>query len=157
LKYLFEHSFSDRHRFSKSSPKKLPKFFLNPIFTTKVFSGGVDIDAIKLKRLAALRTGTDVMQPYSETPAIGGIPLPAMDCSADDLFRMGMLYSTGQGGMPLDYVSAHMMFNLAAMRGSLEAKIYRKELSQEMDHADVAEAQRAAREWLNHAGWSQAA
>lgn len=97
------------------------------------------------------------MQLYSETPAIGGIPVPAMDCSADELFRMGMLYSTGQGGMPLDYVSAHMMFNLAAMRGSLEAKIYRKELSQEMDHADVAEAQRAAREWLNHAGWSQAA
>jgi hypothetical protein len=36
------------------------------------------------------------------------------------------------------------------MRGSVEAKIYRKELSQEMDPADVAEAQRAAREWLSH-------
>lgn len=122
-----------------------------------MFGGAVDIDAYKLKGLAALRTGTDVMQLYSETPAIGGMPIPAMDCSADELFRMGMLYSTGQGGMPLDYVSAHMMFNLAAMRGSLEAKIYRKELSQEMDHADVAEAQRAAREWLNHAGWPHAA
>jgi hypothetical protein len=41
-----------------------------------------------------------------------------------------------------------MLFNLAAMRGSQEAKIYRKELSREMDPADVAEAQRQARQWL---------
>jgi len=34
------------------------------------------------------------------------------------------------------------------MRGSTEAKIYRKELSREMDPADVAEAQRQARRWL---------
>ena len=78
------------------------------------------------------------------------LPLPRANSSGDELFRMGLLYSTGQGGAPLDYVSAHMLFNLAAMRGSLEAKIYRKELSQEMNSADVAEAQRAAREWLSH-------
>jgi TPR repeat protein len=77
-----------------------------------------------------------------------GIPLPTPGASGDELFRLGLLYSTGQGGAPLDYVSAHMLFNLAAMRGSIEAKAYRKELSLEMDHADVAEAQRAAREWL---------
>ena len=77
-----------------------------------------------------------------------GIPLPTPGASGDELFRLGLLYSTGQGGAPLDYVSAHMLFNLAAMRGSIEAKVYRKELSLEMDHADVAEAQRAAREWL---------
>ncbi|RYF99177.1 MAG: sel1 repeat family protein [Caulobacteraceae bacterium] len=76
------------------------------------------------------------------------LPLPTPDASGDDLFKMGLLYSTGQGGAPLDYVSAHMLFNLAAMRGSLEAKIYRKELSQEMASEDVAEAQRQAREWL---------
>jgi TPR repeat protein len=86
----------------------------------------------------------------TEPPAVHGLPLPNADSSGDDLFRMGLLYSTGQGGAPLDYVSAHMLFNLAAMRGSVEAKIYRKELSQEMDPADVAEAQRAAREWLAH-------
>ncbi|HXQ12405.1 MAG TPA: sel1 repeat family protein [Caulobacteraceae bacterium] len=78
------------------------------------------------------------------------LPLPRPDSSGDELFKMGLLYSTGQGGAPLDYVSAHMLFNLAAMRGSLEAKIYRKEISQEMDPQDVAEAQRAAREWLSH-------
>ena len=77
-------------------------------------------------------------------------PLPGADSSGDELFRMGLLYSKGQGGAPLDYVSAHMLFNLAAMHGSLEAKVYRKELSAEMDPNDVAEAQRAAREWLAH-------
>ena len=34
------------------------------------------------------------------------------------------------------------------MRGSEEAKHYRRELSQEMDRDSVAEAQRAARQWL---------
>jgi len=76
------------------------------------------------------------------------LPLPGAQSSGDELFRMGLLYSTGQGGAPLDYVSAHMLFNLAAMRGSQEAKIYRRELSREMDPSDVAEAQRAARRWL---------
>lgn len=87
------------------------------------------------------------MPALAEAP---GLPLPGQDSTGDELFRMGLLYSTGQGGAPLDYVSAHMLFNLAAMRGSLEAKVYRKELSEEMDSGDVAEAQRAAREWLAH-------
>ncbi|HEY1753635.1 MAG TPA: sel1 repeat family protein [Caulobacteraceae bacterium] len=78
----------------------------------------------------------------------GALPLPGPTSTGDELFRMGLLYSTGQGGAPLDFVSAHMLFNLAAMRGSQEAKVYRKELSREMDPADVAEAQRQARQWL---------
>ncbi len=92
----------------------------------------------------------DRERPASAAPVGHDLPLPGPESSGDELFKMGLLYSTGQGGAPLDYVSAHMLFNLAAMRGSLEAKIYRKEISQEMDSADVAEAQRAAREWLSH-------
>jgi len=79
------------------------------------------------------------------------LPLPASNPSGDDLFRLGLRYSTGQGGAPLNYVTAHTLFNLASVRGSLEAKIYRKKLSAEMDSADVADAQRAAREWLARA------
>ena len=90
------------------------------------------------------------MQVAIQPPAAVGLPLPSVNSSGDELFRMGLLYSTGQGGAPLDYVSAHMLFNLAAMRGSLEAKIYRKEISEQMDSTEVAEAQRAAREWLTH-------
>ena len=101
-------------------------------------------------RTSAIEGEVTMLQMNVELPAMVGMPLPSADSSGDELFRMGLLYSTGQGGAPLDYVSAHMLFNLAAMRGSTEAKIYRKELSQEMASGDVAEAQRAAREWLSH-------
>ena len=77
------------------------------------------------------------------------IPLPTADMGGEELFRLGMMYSTGQGGAPVDLISAHMMFNLAAMRGSVEATVYRRELSREMDREDVAEAQKAARQWLD--------
>jgi len=77
------------------------------------------------------------------------LPLPSPEMSGDDLFRLGMMYSTGQGGAPVDMISAHMMFNLAAMRGSMEASVYRRELSREMDREDIAEAQRCARQWLD--------
>ena len=91
------------------------------------------------------------MMLMNEPPAVvTTLPLPTAQSTGDELFRMGLLYSTGQGGAPLDYVSAHMLFNLAAMRGSVEAKLYRKELAQEMASEDVAEAQRQAREWLAH-------
>ena len=79
------------------------------------------------------------------------LPPPESHPTGDELFRLGLRYSTGQGGVAIDYVAAHTLFNLAALNGSVEAKIYRKELSAEMDPIDVAEAQRAAREWLSHA------
>jgi hypothetical protein len=47
-----------------------------------------------------------------------------------------------------DYVTAHKWFNLAAMKGSEDAKLYRRELATEMSPAEVAEAQRQARSWL---------
>ena len=91
------------------------------------------------------------MQASSNQEAECALPLPQAESSGDELLRMGLLYSTGQGGAPVDYVSAHMLFNLAAMRGSTEAHHYRRELSAEMDRDSVAEAQRAAREWLSRA------
>ena len=80
---------------------------------------------------------------------IDALPLPTPDMTGEELFKLGMMYSSGQGGAPCDLVSAHMLFNLAAMKGSEEARIYRRELSAEMEREDVAEAQRAARQWLD--------
>jgi TPR repeat protein len=77
------------------------------------------------------------------------LPLPTPDMGGDELFQLGMMYSSGQGGAPVDLISAHMMFNLASMRGSVEAQVYRRELSREMDREDVSEAQKAARRWLD--------
>lgn len=68
--------------------------------------------------------------------------------TADALYNLGMLYSTGQG-VQLDYVQAHKWFNLAAMQGSEEAKSKRAELAAEMSGNEIAVAQREAREWLS--------
>ena len=78
-----------------------------------------------------------------------GLPLPTADMDGNDLFRLGMMYSSGQGGCPMDRVSAHMIFNLAAMKGSLEAREYRREMSAEMEREEIAEAQKAARRWID--------
>ena len=77
------------------------------------------------------------------------LPLPTADMDGDALFRLGMMYSAGQGGCPMDRVSAHMIFNLAAMKGSIEARVYRREMSEEMDRDEISEAQRAARRWID--------
>ncbi len=68
---------------------------------------------------------------------------------SEDLYKLGLIYSTGQGG-EVDLIQAHMWFNLAAMRGSMEAKESRKELSSMMSATEIATAQKAAREWLTH-------
>jgi uncharacterized protein len=65
----------------------------------------------------------------------------------DALFELGLIYCTGRD-VSIDLVEAHKWFNLAAMRGNEEAKHYRLELSREMAKADIARAQKLAREWL---------
>ncbi len=67
---------------------------------------------------------------------------------AEDLFRLGLIYSTDLEDRGPDFVEAHKWFNLAAMMGSLPAKTYREEIKVEMSHEDVTLAQRAARGWL---------
>jgi len=71
------------------------------------------------------------------------------EASGDMFLRLGMMYSTG-ADVPTDYVSAHKWFNLAAMRGNAEAARLRRELAVEMTDAEIARAQRAARDWLRH-------
>jgi uncharacterized protein len=68
--------------------------------------------------------------------------------AADSFFELGMMYSVGRS-VPIDYVSAHKWFNLAAMRGNQDAIRLRREVASQMSMAQIAEAQRAARAWLN--------
>jgi hypothetical protein len=49
----------------------------------------------------------------------------------------------------VDFVAAHKWFNLAALRGSDEAKSWRASIAKEMNTGQIAEAQRLAREWLS--------
>ncbi len=67
---------------------------------------------------------------------------------AEDLFRLGLMYSTELEDRGVDYVEAHKWFNLAAMMGSVPAKAYRDEIKAEMSVEDLTLAQRAARGWL---------
>ncbi len=67
--------------------------------------------------------------------------------NADIMFELGLIYSTGRDGIQ-DIIAAHKWFNLAAFRGSQAAKARREELASEMSREEVAEAQRAAREWI---------
>lgn len=66
----------------------------------------------------------------------------------DALYNLGLAYSTGQG-VGVDFIAAHKWFNLAAVKGSEEAKGWRAQISREMSAPQIAEAQRLAREWLN--------
>lgn len=67
---------------------------------------------------------------------------------SEDLFRLGLIYSTELEDRGPDYIEAHKWFNLAAMMGSNPAKAYREEIVMEMSAADVTDAQKAARGWL---------
>ena len=75
------------------------------------------------------------------------IEFAAQGGQPDALFELGLIYCTGRDGT-VDLVQAHKWFNLAAMRGSEEAKQYRLELSRDMSKTDVARAQKLAREWM---------
>lgn len=65
----------------------------------------------------------------------------------DALYRLGLCYSSGHG-VPLDYIEAHKWLNIAAVRGSDDAKRLRRELAADMTREQIAEAQRQAREWI---------
>ena len=74
--------------------------------------------------------------PFGEGPAVG-----------DMLFDLGMMYSVGRD-VPVDLVSAHKWFNLAAAKGNGEAVRLRREIAAQMTDGEIAAAQRAARDWL---------
>jgi uncharacterized protein len=74
-------------------------------------------------------------------------PLGEGRSAGDMLFELGMIYSVGRD-VPVDLVSAHKWFNLAAAQGNREAARLRREIADQMSDAEIAAAQRAARDWL---------
>ena len=79
---------------------------------------------------------------------IAGIDVASLDkANADVFYQLGILYSAG-GEITADYVTAHKWFNIAAARGNHEAARLRREIATEMSEAQIASAQRAARDWL---------
>ncbi len=60
-------------------------------------------------------------------------------------FILGFLYSTGRG-VPEDFVQAHFWFTIAAAQGSDDSRKSRERVAKKMTPAQIAEAQRLARE-----------
>jgi len=85
-----------------------------------------------------------------EIAEIGCATMGETPAGADAFFQLGMMYSVGRS-VPIDFISAHKWFNLAAMRGSAEANRLRREIADQMSESEIAQAQRAARAWLKTA------
>ncbi len=88
--------------------------------------------------------GEGVAQDYQE--AVRWYRLAAEQGHASGQFSLGAMYIAGQG-VPKDYVLAHMWMNMAAAKRVKKAGKGRDLLEILMTSAQLAEAQRLAREW----------
>lgn len=65
----------------------------------------------------------------------------------DVLFERGLYWASGRSGL-VDLVAAHKWFNLAALKGRIDAAALRREVAEMMSETDIARAQREARAWI---------
>lgn len=68
--------------------------------------------------------------------------------NAHACFDLGVVYSSGTDGVPVDLIEAHKWFNIAAASGSDEAQHCRAEIAEDMTAREIIAAQKAARAWL---------
>jgi TPR repeat protein len=99
----------------------------------------------------AYADGQGVPQDYAE--AVKWYRLAAEQGNAIAQYSLGFQYDKGQG-VPQDYVQAHMWYNLAASRFSASEAEHRNKaiknrdiVARNMTPAQIAEAQKLAREW----------
>ena len=84
--------------------------------------------------------------PQDYAAAVKWFHLAADQGQANAQCFLGLMYFEGRG-VPRDYVSAHMWFSFAAAGGIEDAAQYRDTLAAKMSPAQIAKAQRLAREW----------
>lgn len=77
----------------------------------------------------------------SEMSTMGG------ETRTDVFVEMGLMYATGRG-CDVDLVAAHKWLNIAAIKGAERAAELRGDLAATMSKMQLAEALRAAREWM---------
>jgi uncharacterized protein len=65
----------------------------------------------------------------------------------DVLFERGLYWASGRSGV-VNLVAAHKWFNLAALKGRVEAIALRREVAEMMSDVEIAMAQREARTWI---------
>jgi len=72
----------------------------------------------------------------------------AMSGNIDACFELGVSFSAGADGCPVDLIAAHKWFNVAALGGSARAMQCRAEIAEDMTAREIVEAQRQARAML---------
>jgi hypothetical protein len=65
----------------------------------------------------------------------------------DVLFERGLYWASGRSGV-VNLIAAHKWFNLAAVKGRGDAIQMRREVAELMSEAEIATAQREARDWM---------
>ena len=74
--------------------------------------------------------------------------MPVTETAIQDvLFERGLYWASGRSGI-VDLIAAHKWFNLAALKGRVDAIPMRREVAEMMSDADIAAAQRDARAWM---------
>ena len=72
----------------------------------------------------------------------------AMAGNIEACFELGVAFSAGADGYPLDLIAAHKWFNIAAVGGNPRAAACRAEIADDMTAREIQEAQRQARAML---------
>jgi uncharacterized protein len=65
----------------------------------------------------------------------------------DVLFERGLYWASGRSGV-VNLVAAHKWFNLAALKGRVDAIALRRGVAEMMSEIEIAMAQREARAWI---------
>ena len=76
----------------------------------------------------------------------GAMPVQA-SAIPDVLFERGLYWASGRSGV-VNLIAAHKWFNLAALKGRTDAMRMRREVAELMSEAEIATAQREARDWV---------
>ena len=84
--------------------------------------------------------------PQDDVQAVKWYRLAADQGDADAQSNLGLMYANGRG-VPQDHVQAHKWFDLAGAGGDEDGRKNRDRLATRMTLAQIAEAQRLAREW----------
>jgi len=66
---------------------------------------------------------------------------------SDVLFERGLYWASGRSGV-VNLIAAHKWFNLAALKGRVDAIALRREVAEQMSEVEIATAQREARAWM---------
>ena len=83
----------------------------------------------------------------SPSSALEDVRTCAEQGDAGAQYNLGYMYTRG-GDLPEDIVFAYMWWNLAAAQGDEVAQENKDIIEQQMTRAQIAEAQRLSREWL---------